>query len=181
MKSCAIWSPVHPVQLVMGFIVWSLWFVAAYAGLSVACSLAPPPSVSAWTWINLLLLGLTLIITALLLACAWRCWRAAASLPERDLRQGLGGQQPVDQQPQTGKSINRASTPTVGTTAQIRESEPEPKALRQQVESTRSNSPMPDIKGNHHFVARLSAGAYLFAALSTLAVGLPLLALPPCL
>lgn len=35
--------------------------------------------------------------------------------------------------------------------------------------------------GNPHFTARLAAGLYLVAAIATLAVGLPVLVLPPCL
>jgi hypothetical protein len=68
---------VHPVQMVMGFIIWAVWFVAIYGGLSVACDLAPP---SIWlghmTWINAVLLGVTLFTTLFLLALAYRCWRA---------------------------------------------------------------------------------------------------------
>lgn len=35
--------------------------------------------------------------------------------------------------------------------------------------------------GDKHFIARVAAGLYLVAAVSTLAVGLPVLVLPPCL
>lgn len=108
-------SVIHPLQMVMGLIVWSLWFVAIYSGLSVACSLAPPAvSPGAMTWINGILLALTFFTTMLLLWCAYRCWRAPAA------------------------------------------------------------------PGNRRFVARIAAGVYLFAAAATLAVGLPISLLPPC-
>ncbi len=71
-------SPYHPLQLVLGLIVWSLWFVLLYGGLSVACQLAAPdPARGATTWINVLGLGLALLITAALLVAAWRCRRAS--------------------------------------------------------------------------------------------------------
>lgn len=69
----------HPVHLVLGFIIWSFWFVAVYGGLSVACAVAPPgDALGAATAINVWLLLLTFLTTALLLYLAFRCWRAAA-------------------------------------------------------------------------------------------------------
>lgn len=68
--------PGHPLQLALGLSVWSLWFVAAYGGLSVACALAPPAAEQgAVTWLNALLGALTLITAAWLLRQAWRLWR----------------------------------------------------------------------------------------------------------
>ncbi|MCM5679693.1 hypothetical protein M8A51_09115 [Schlegelella sp. S2-27] len=67
----------HPLQLALGFIVWSVWFIAAYGGLSLGCSVAPPaPQAGAHTWINGLLAVLTLATAAGLSWCAWACWRA---------------------------------------------------------------------------------------------------------
>jgi type VI protein secretion system component VasK len=71
-------SPYHPLHLVLGLIVWSLWFVLLYGGLSVACQFAAPdPARGASTWINVLGLGLALLVTAALLVASWRCWRAS--------------------------------------------------------------------------------------------------------
>ncbi len=71
-------APFHPLQLTLGLIVWSVWFVALYGGLSVACAVAPPAAtLGALTWINGLLLLLTLATTALLAYWAHGCWRAA--------------------------------------------------------------------------------------------------------
>lgn len=62
-------SAYHPIQIPLGLVIWSLWFVALYGGLSVACSVAPPPADDgAWNWLNLALGGLTL---ATLLALLW--------------------------------------------------------------------------------------------------------------
>ena len=36
------WRPHHPVHLILGLCVWSIWFVVLYGGLSVACQLTPP-------------------------------------------------------------------------------------------------------------------------------------------
>ncbi|SNY43925.1 hypothetical protein SAMN06297280_0668 [Arsukibacterium tuosuense] len=71
------WSdPGHPAQLVVGLIIWSIWFIAMYAGLSVVCQLAPPATLhSPFTWLNGGLFGLTLLVVALLLLLAWRCGR----------------------------------------------------------------------------------------------------------
>lgn len=72
----------HPIHLVLGLIVWSVWFVAIYGGLSVACSVAPPPEQSgALNWVN----GVIALVTALLLVWlslqANRCWREARHSP----------------------------------------------------------------------------------------------------
>jgi hypothetical protein len=39
-------SITHPLQLVPGLIIWALWFIAIYGGLSVACALAPPNAIT---------------------------------------------------------------------------------------------------------------------------------------
>ncbi|QIB65797.1 hypothetical protein [Kineobactrum salinum] len=71
-------SPYHPLQLVLGLMVWSVWFVFLYGGLSVACQFAAPDPVrGAFTWINVLGLGLALLVAAVLLVAAWRCGRAS--------------------------------------------------------------------------------------------------------
>ena len=33
----------HPIHLIVGLTLWSVWFVAVYSGLSVACAVNPPP------------------------------------------------------------------------------------------------------------------------------------------
>lgn len=69
-------TPGHPAQLVIGFALWSIWFVAMYAGLSVVCQLAPPAEQQgALTWLNAGLFGLTLLVVILLLLLAWRSAR----------------------------------------------------------------------------------------------------------
>ncbi|MDI5934125.1 hypothetical protein [Halomonas kalidii] len=70
----------HPLQLILGLTIWSLWFVALYGGLSVACAVAPPaPTQGAMTGLNLWLGLLTLATLGLLgwlarvcLTAAWR-------------------------------------------------------------------------------------------------------------
>lgn len=75
-----MFRPFHPLHLVLGPTIWSGWFVALYAGLSVACRLVPPAATrGAVTWINGLLLVLTVSVTLLLVFLAWRCWRAASA------------------------------------------------------------------------------------------------------
>jgi hypothetical protein len=112
----SLFSPTHPLQLALGLIIWSAWFVLIYSVLSIACEFATlDEALHSRNWLNGLLLILTLVTTAFLLFLAWRCWRAA--------------------------------TPP----------------------------------GHKQFITRVAAGIYLVAAISTLAVGLPTLVLPPCL
>lgn len=108
----------HPVHLVLGLAIWSLWFIAIYGGLSVGCAIAPPaPEVGALNWLN----GLLLLVTAITLAIlAWpmlRCWHA-----------------------------------------RVHE----------------------DIPRRQRFIALVSAALYAVAMVSTLVIGLPAAALPPC-
>ena len=74
-------KPGHPAQLVLGLSIWSIWFIAMYAGLSVVCQLATPaPQDGAANWLNYALFGLTLIVITLLLLLAWRGWRYCQSV-----------------------------------------------------------------------------------------------------
>jgi hypothetical protein len=111
-------SVTHPLQLVLGLIIWALWFVVIYGGLSVACEVAPPDvSSGAYTWINGSVLLLTLLTTGFLLVLATLCRRVA-------LRKG---------------------------------------------------------PGTIRFITGVAAGIYLASAVATLVIGLPVVALPPCL
>lgn len=111
-----MFSPTHPVQLALGLIIWSAWFVLMYSVLSLGCEFAiPDHTVDSFNWLNLLLFLFTIATTALLGHLAVRCWRA--------------------------------TTPP----------------------------------GDKRFITRVAAGLYLAAAVSTLAIGLPTLVLPPCL
>ena len=70
-------SPYHPGHIALGLVLWSLWFVALYGGLSVACALAPPePEQGSWNWLNALLGVSALLTAAALAALAVWCWRA---------------------------------------------------------------------------------------------------------
>lgn len=74
-------SPFHAINLVLGLIIWAVWFVLLYGGLSVGCAFAPPDAeAGAWTWINAVSLVLAIIVSGYLLVCAYTCWKAA-SLP----------------------------------------------------------------------------------------------------
>ena len=70
----------HPVHLVLGLIIWAVWFVVLYGGLSVGCALAPPDvALGSLSWLNAVLLILTLACAAVLLWLAACCWRGRAS------------------------------------------------------------------------------------------------------
>ena len=69
-------SPFHPVQITLGLIIWSIYFVALYAGLSIACQhVVPAQETGAMTWLNLTLLAGTFIVFIGLLLQAWRSWK----------------------------------------------------------------------------------------------------------
>ncbi|WP_028241784.1 hypothetical protein [Stutzerimonas azotifigens] len=81
-------SAFHPIQIPLGLVLWSLWFVVMYGGLSVVCAVAPPdPALGAWTWTNLALGALTLVTLALLLWLAVRFWRLSRPPHELNERQ----------------------------------------------------------------------------------------------
>ncbi|SEA22554.1 hypothetical protein [Alkalimonas amylolytica] len=91
-------SPGHPAQLLLGLAIWSLWFIAMYAGLSVACQLNPPQvQQGPFTLLNAGLFILTLLVSALLFYLAWRSHRARGSLPatsqEKDPTEGAAAHQ----------------------------------------------------------------------------------------
>lgn len=68
----------NPIHIPLGLVLWSIWFVTLYGGLSVGCALAPPdPAQGQWTWLNGLLALLSLFTMAALLGLAWLFQRAA--------------------------------------------------------------------------------------------------------
>ncbi|HBZ95080.1 MAG TPA: hypothetical protein DEO91_15700 [Pseudomonas sp.] len=71
-------SPYNPIHIPLGLVLWSLWFVAIYGGLSVGCALVPPdPAQGQWTWLNGLLALLSLVTAIALLLLARLFQRAA--------------------------------------------------------------------------------------------------------
>lgn len=83
----AWWKPGHPVHLLLGLTIWSLWFVALYGGLSVTCAVAPPsPGQGALTALNLSLGLLTLVTLGALLRLARFSLAAVRREPSRAAR-----------------------------------------------------------------------------------------------
>lgn len=86
-------------HLVGGLMVWAVWFVVLYSGLSVACEFAPPaPEAGAHTWVNYLMAGGGLLVSACLLYGAFHCFRAhsagesrSVDSPQRFVRLVAGG------------------------------------------------------------------------------------------
>ena len=71
-------SPYNPVHIPLGLVLWSIWFVMIYGGLSVGCALLPPePAQGQWTWLNGLLALLSLLTAIALLMLARLFQRAA--------------------------------------------------------------------------------------------------------
>ena len=78
----------HPIHLVSGLILWGLFFVVIYAGLSVACSVAPPaPERDMFTGINAGVGVVTLVTTALL---GWLAWASVVAGRRAGRKEGLG-------------------------------------------------------------------------------------------
>jgi hypothetical protein len=78
----------NPLQMPLGLVLWSLWFVTLYGALSLACRWAPPsPAQGAWTLINLGLGLLTLFTLALLLGLAGYFFRLSRRRPRLDEQQ----------------------------------------------------------------------------------------------
>ena len=78
----------NPVHLIMGMMIWALWLVLIYAGLSLGCIAAPEPeSLSPFSWLNIALLIFTVNVSAFLLWMALRCWRYEP--PESNEKQSL--------------------------------------------------------------------------------------------
>ncbi|WP_022961052.1 hypothetical protein [Halopseudomonas pelagia] len=77
------WSPLHPLQLFLGLVIWSVWFVFLYGGLSLACEFAPPDEQrGALTWVNASMLMLGVLVGSFLFWSARRCWYAAPGADE---------------------------------------------------------------------------------------------------
>lgn len=80
-------SPLHPMQIVLGLIIWSIWFAGIYAAHGVACAVSPPdPAQGIVNWLNLSFAGGTLLVVALLLWLAHRAWKLARPLHELNER-----------------------------------------------------------------------------------------------
>ncbi|WNL37759.1 hypothetical protein RN346_10590 [Halomonas sp. PAMB 3232] len=74
----------HPAHLIVGLTLWSIWFVAVYGGLSVACAVAPPaPDQGSLTGLNLGLGLVSVATTVLLFWLAWAGWKVGRELTGR--------------------------------------------------------------------------------------------------
>jgi hypothetical protein len=81
-------SAFHPVQIPLGLIIWSLWFVALYGGQAVICKVSPPaPEQGIWNWLNGGLGLFTLATLLLLLWLARHFWQLSRPPHELNERQ----------------------------------------------------------------------------------------------
>lgn len=68
----------HPLNLVAGPVVWSVWFIAVYGGLSVVCGGTPGDGAGS-SATRIALASLTGVVIGALCACALASRRAAAA------------------------------------------------------------------------------------------------------
>jgi len=74
----------HPLHLVIGLTIWSVWFIAIYGGLSVFCCAAAESGESGLTnRLNLSLLTAASLTCAALAGLAAWCWRQAQGFAGR--------------------------------------------------------------------------------------------------
>lgn len=150
----AAWAPHSAWQLVLGLTLWSIWFVAIYSAMSVACAVMPAAPGAAWpTALSLALLALSAATALLLAAAAWRCWRALRCLNA------------------TRANVMRETSTRANI---VRE-----KSTRETVAASGHDGA--ERVSRHRFVAGLACVLHVTAAVATVFVGLPLLWLPPCL
>ncbi|WP_295527393.1 hypothetical protein [uncultured Pseudacidovorax sp.] len=136
--------------------LWSLWFVGVYGGVSVACAAGwAADAAGPGNGVNGALIGGTLATLVLLLLAARRCLRHARTLRGLD---PAGPRHPARPADAVGQAD--ADDPPLG---EVPES-----AFAQRRERRR-------------FIAFMAALLHGLAAASTVFVALPLLRLPPCL
>lgn len=72
-------SPLHPLQLAFGLILWAIWFIVVYSAIGIACGLQ---ALADNVWTNIGLMAFTLVVAGYLLWSAGRCRRAWRELSE---------------------------------------------------------------------------------------------------
>ena len=81
-------SRLHPIQIVLGLIIWSIWFAGIYGAHGVACAISPPdPAQGIFNWLNASFGLATLAVVALLLWLGHRAWQLSRPPYELDERQ----------------------------------------------------------------------------------------------
>lgn len=73
-----------PLYSLTGPVIWCIWFVALYGGLSVLCERAADAGATGPGGINLVLALLTLVATLALLFMAWRTCQELRHFREAD-------------------------------------------------------------------------------------------------
>lgn len=75
----------HPVHLVLGLVIWSVWFVVVYTGFSLGCQLlSPADEQGPFNAVTAATLAGGVLVALVLLWAARGCWQAARSSSEQD-------------------------------------------------------------------------------------------------
>lgn len=72
-----MFSPLHPLQLALGLLVWAVWFSVVYSVIGIACGME---SLRNHTLVNVVLVAFTLLVAGYLLWCAYRCRKCWSAL-----------------------------------------------------------------------------------------------------
>lgn len=72
----------HPLHLVLGFTLWFVYFNFVYGGMSVGCSFSDArDSTNPLNWINLFVLGATVVFNLAFSWAAWKCHQVTPAEP----------------------------------------------------------------------------------------------------
>ncbi|OCH98274.1 hypothetical protein A8135_12000 [Legionella jamestowniensis] len=72
----------HPIQMIFGLVIWSIWFILMYSFLSIGCSVALFSRVTR-SGINISLFACTWVTLIILVYLAYHCWKTRKSLAEQ--------------------------------------------------------------------------------------------------
>lgn len=71
----------HPIQMIFGLVIWSIWFVLMYSFLSIGCSAALFSGMQ--SGINIILFACTWVTLIILVYLTYHCWKARKSLADQ--------------------------------------------------------------------------------------------------
>ncbi|KTD13241.1 hypothetical protein [Legionella jamestowniensis] len=71
----------HPIQMILGLVIWSIWFILMYSFLSIGCSVVF--SGITRSGINIILFCCTWVTLIILVYLTYHCWKTHKSLADK--------------------------------------------------------------------------------------------------